>query len=483
MVGTMPDSTQIAAVRAYEALDSRGNPTVAAEVRLHGGAVGRALVPSGASTGRHEAVELRDGDPSRYDGQGVRRAVAAVNDVIGPALADDADAADQSALDARLCALDGTAHKSSLGANAILGVSLAAAHAAAAAFNLPLYRYLHHHYRYPGESYRHPGESYRHPGESYRHSDASNRHSGASRNPDPSPSEVFILPMPMVNIISGGRHSAGGLDMQDFLAIPIGASTFAEALQMAAAVYRAVGRILSQSGPYPYGVADEGGYGPPLPCHEDALGLLYDAARLAGYRCARDGDIAIGMDVAATEFITGDGNYALQAEGRSFTATELADLLCHWCETYPIISIEDGLGEDDWAGWEYLTKRLGASTQLIGDDLFTTNPQRLARGADAGIANAVLVKPNQIGTLTETLDTVRLAQERGYLPVISARSGETEDATIADLAVATGAGQIKIGSVTRSERLAKYNRLLQIEDELGDAAQFAGRDAFARFQL
>ena len=476
MVGTMPDSTQIAAVRAYEALDSRGNPTVAAEVRLHGGAVGRALVPSGASTGRHEAVELRDGDPSRYDGQGVRRAVAAVNDVIGPALAGDADAADQSALDARLCALDGTAHKSSLGANAILGVSLAVAHAAAAAFNLPLYRYLNHHYHNPGESYRHSGASNRHP-------DASNRHSGASRNPDLSPSTAFTLPMPMVNIISGGRHSAGGLDMQDFLAIPIGASTFAEALQMAAAVYRAVGRILSQSGPYPYGVADEGGYGPPLPCHEDALGLLYDAARLAGYRCARNGDIAIGMDVAANEFITGDGSYALQAEGRSFTATELADLLAHWCETYPIISIEDGLGEDDWAGWEYLTGRLGASTQLIGDDLFTTNPQRLARGADAGIANAVLVKPNQIGTLTETLDTVRLAQERGYLPVISARSGETEDATIADLAVATGAGQIKIGSVTRSERLAKYNRLLQIEDELGDAAQFAGRDAFARFQL
>ena len=468
----MPAATQIAAVRAREALDSRGNPTVAAEVRLRGGAVGHALVPSGASTGRHEAVELRDGDPSRYDGLGVRRAVAAVNDVIGPALAADAagvDAADQSALDARLCALDGTANKANLGANAILSVSLAAAHATATAFNLPLYRYLNHHYRRPGEPYRHPGEH--------------NRHSDASRNPHPNPSTDFTLPMPMVNIISGGRHAAGGLDMQDFLAIPIGAATFSEALQMAVAVYRAVGRILSQTGFYAYGVADEGGYGPPLPCHEDALGLLYDATRLAGYRCARNGDIAIGIDVAATEFITDGGHYALQAEGRSFTATELSNLLSHWCETYPIISIEDGLAEDDWAGWEYLTGRLGASTQLIGDDLFTTNPQRLARGADAGIANAILVKPNQIGTLTETLDTVRLAQERGYLPVISARSGETEDATIADLAVATGAGQIKIGSITRSERLAKYNRLLQIEDELGAAAQFAGRDVFARFQL
>ena len=451
----MPGDTSIAAVRAREVLDSRGNPTLEAAVTLRGGASGRALAPSGASTGRHEAVELRDGDPSRYEGLGVRRAVAAVNDTIGPALADGAiDAADQPALDARLCALDGTANKANLGANAILGVSLAAAHAVAAAQQLPLYHYLNHLYR----------------------------HSGASRNLAPDPSTTFTIPMPMVNIISGGRHAAGGVDMQDFLAIPIGAPTFAEALQMVVAVYRAVGRILSQTGPYPYGVADEGGYGPPLPCHEDALGLLYDAARLAGYRCARDGDIAIGIDVAATEFMAGNGDYALRAEGRSFTAAQLVDLLAQWCDTYPIISIEDGLGEDDWDGWQYLTGQLGASTQLIGDDLFTTNPQRLAQGADAGIANAVLVKPNQIGTLTETLDTVRLAQERGYLPVISARSGETEDTTIADLAVATGAGQIKIGSITRSERLAKYNRLLRIEDELGDAAQFAGRDVFARFQ-
>ena len=440
-----PSDTSIAAVRAREVLDSRGNPTLEAAVTLRGGASGRAMAPSGASTGRHEAVELRDGDPSRYEGLGVRRAVAAVNDTIGPALVNGAiDAADQPALDARLCDLDGTANKANLGANAILGVSLAAAHAVAAARQLPLYRYL----------------------AELAGNDA----------------DGIILPMPMVNIISGGRHAAGGVDMQDFLAIPIGAATFAEALQMVVAVYRAVGRILSQTGPYPYGVADEGGYGPPLPCHEDALGLLYDAARLAGYRCARDGDIALGIDVAATEFMLGNGDYALRAEGRSFTAAQLVDLLAQWCTTYPVISIEDGLGEDDWTGWEYLTGQLGASTQLIGDDLFTTNPQRLAAGADAGIANAVLVKPNQIGTLTETLDTVRLAQERGYLPVISARSGETEDTTIADLAVATGAGQIKIGSITRSERLAKYNRLLRIEDELGDAAQFAGRDVFARFQ-
>ena len=434
----MPDSTLIASVRGREVLDSRGNPTVEVDVTLRGGAFGRAIVPSGASTGRHEAVELRDGDPTRYDGLGVLRAVAAVNNVIGPAVCGELDAADQPVLDARLRELDGTVNKAGLGANAILGVSLSAAHAAAAAARQPLYRFL----------------------------------GGA---------EACVVPMPMVNIISGGRHAAAGLDMQDFLVIPIGAKTYSEALRMVVAVYRAVGRVLSQTGPYAYGVADEGGYGPPLPCHEDALGLLYDATRLAGYRCARDGDIAIGLDVAATEFVAADGNYVLHAEGRTFSSRELVDLLEHWGRTYPIISIEDGLAEDDWDGWGYLTNKLGGSTQLIGDDLFTTNPERLARGADDGIANAVLVKPNQIGTLTETLETVRLAQERGYLPVISARSGETEDTTIADLAVATGAGQIKIGSITRSERLAKYNRLLRIEEELGDRARFAGRDVFTRF--
>ena len=434
----MPSSTAIAAVRAREVLDSRGNPTVEVDVHLGGGAMGRAIVPSGASTGRHEAIELRDGDPARYEGKGVLRAVAAVNTIIAPAVCGSMDATDQPTLDEFLRELDGTSNKSRLGANAILGVSLAAAHAAAAASGQPLYRYL-----------------------------------GGS--------EATTMPVPMVNIISGGRHAAAGLDMQDFLAIPIGAETYSDALRMVVDVYRAVGRVLSQMGPYAYGVADEGGYGPPLPCHEDALGILYDATRLAGYRCARDGDIAIGMDVAATEFIGGDGNYLLRAEGRSFTSAELADLLVHWCVTYPIISIEDGLSEDDWEGWEYLTQQMGASTQLIGDDLFTTNPERLAQGAEAGIANAVLIKLNQIGTLTETLETVRLAQERGYLPVISARSGETEDTTIADLAVATGAGQIKIGSITRSERLAKYNRLLRIEEELGERAHFPGRDVFARF--
>ena len=434
----MPDSTTIAGVRGREVLDSRGNPTVEVDVTLHNGAFGRAIVPSGASTGRHESVELRDGDPARYEGRGVLRAVAAVNDVIGPAVSGACDAADQTALDARLRELDGTANKANLGANAILGVSLAAAHASANAAGQPLYRHL-----------------------------------GGP--------EACLLPMPMVNIISGGRHAAGGLDMQDFLVIPIGAETYSDALRMVVAVYRSVGRVLSQTGPYAYGVADEGGYGPPLPCHEDALGLLYDATRLAGYRCARDGDVAIGLDVAATEFAGEGGRYELRAEGRTFSSGELVDLLEHWGKTYPIISIEDGLSEDDWDGWEYLTKRLGGSAQLIGDDLFTTNPERLARGADDGIGNAVLVKPNQIGTLTETLQTVRLAQERGYLPVISARSGETEDTTIADLAVATGAGQIKIGSITRSERLAKYNRLLRIEEELGERGRFAGRNVFARF--
>lgn len=434
----MSDNTVIQSVRGREVLDSRGNPTVEVDVRLRCGAFGHAIVPSGASTGRHEALELRDGDPTRYEGKGVLRAVAAVNDIIGPAVCGGIDAADQAGLDARLLELDGTANKGNLGANAILGVSLAAAHAAAAAAEQHLYRYL-----------------------------------GGP--------EASVLPMPMVNIISGGRHAAGGLDMQDFLVIPVGAETYHAALEMVVAVYRAVGRVLSQTGPYPYGVADEGGYGPPLPCHEDALGLIYDATRLAGYRCARDGDIAIGLDVAATEFVANDGQYALVAEGRTFTSSELVDLLDHWGKTYPIISVEDALAEDDWDGWDYLTQKLGGSTQLIGDDLFTTNPARLARGADAGIANTVLVKPNQIGTLTETLETVSAAQGHGYLPVISARSGETEDTTIADLAVATGAGQIKIGSITRSERLAKYNRLLRIEEELGERARFAGRDVFARF--
>ena len=434
----MPGSTTIAAVRAREVLDSRGNPTVEVDVHLDGGAMGRAIVPSGASTGRHEAIELRDGDPGRYEGKGVLRAVAAVNTIIAPSVCGSIDATDQPALDEFLRELDGTSNKSRLGANAILGVSLAAAHAAASASGQALYRFL--------------------------------------GGPD-----ATTMPVPMVNIISGGRHSSGGLDMQDFLAIPIGAETYSDALRMVVDVYRAVGRVFSQSGPYRYGVADEGGYGPPLPCHEDALAVLYDATRLAGYRCSRDGDIAIGMDVAATEFVADDHNYLLRAEGRSFTSTELTDLLVHWSATYPIISIEDGLSEDDWDGWEYLTQRMGATTQLIGDDLFTTNPERLAQGADAGIANAVLIKLNQIGTLTETLETVRLAQQRGYLPVISARSGETEDTTIADLAVATGAGQIKIGSITRSERLAKYNRLLRIEEELGERAHYPGRDVFARF--
>ena len=434
----MPGSTTIAAVRAREVLDSRGNPTVEVDVHLDGGAMGRAIVPSGASTGRHEAIELRDGDPGRYEGKGVLRAVAAVNTIIAPSVCGSIDATDQPALDEFLRELDGTSNKSRLGANAILGVSLAAAHASASASGQALYRYL--------------------------------------GGPD-----ATTMPVPMVNIISGGRHSSGGLDMQDFLAIPVGAETYSDALRMVVDVYRAVGRVFSQSGPYRYGVADEGGYGPPLPCHEDALAVLYDATRLAGYRCSRDGDIAVGMDVAATEFVADDDNYLLRAEGRSFTSTELTDLLVHWSATYPIISIEDGLSEDDWDGWEYLTQRMGATTQLIGDDLFTTNPERLAQGADAGIANAVLIKLNQIGTLTETLETVRLAQQRGYLPVISARSGETEDTTIADLAVATGAGQIKIGSITRSERLAKYNRLLRIEEELGERAHYPGRDMFARF--
>ena len=425
---------EISNVHAREVLDSRGNPTVEVEVRCRGGAWGRAIVPSGASTGRHEARELRDGDPARYGGRGVRTAVANVNELIAPRLV-GRDAADQAGIDRFLCELDGTPTKSRLGANATLGVSLAVAHAAAAANGVPLFRALDR-------------------------------------------SGQATLPLPMVNMISGGLHAGGNLDFQDFLLLPIGAGSYAHALEMTVNVYRALGRVLDRHGFEAALVADEGGYGPRLTSNQQAVELLLEAIDQAGYTPGRDA--AVALDVAATHF-SQDGRYVLSlAEDEPLTSAEMVELLAGWVEQYPILSIEDGLAEDDWDGWRHLTAALGGRVQLIGDDLFVTNPERLRRGIRDRVANSVLVKPNQIGTLTETLEVIALARAAGYAPVVSARSGETEDATIADLAVATAAGQIKIGSVARGERLAKYNQLLRIEEALGPSAKFAGRGALAR---
>jgi enolase len=440
----MPQPDRIATVRAREVLDSRGRPTVEAEVVCAGGATGRAIVPSGASTGRHEAVELRDGDPHRYGGLGVRKAVGHVRDLIGPALV-GRSVLEQEAIDRLLIELDGTPDKSRLGANAILGASLACAHAAAAVRGMPLWRHLD---------------------------------TGSAR-----------MPVPMVNLISGGRHAGGNLDFQDFLLMPVGARSYPEALEMAVAVHRALGALLTAEGYEGVLVGDEGGFGPRLRSNEEAAAVCVRAIERAGLTPGRDA--ALALDVASTQFFR-DGRYyprdatpnRLSAEGmfelqdpsgrilgrftptESLSSAEMVELLAGWVERYPILSIEDGLAEDDWEGWRLLTERLGGRVQLIGDDLFTTNPERLRRGIAEKAANAVLVKPNQIGTLTETLAVVEEARAAGYRCVISARSGETEDTTIADLAVGTGAGQIKIGSVARSERLAKYNRLLRIDEEL-----------------
>ena len=434
----MTPDTKIACIHALEVLDSRGNPTVEVDLRLAGGALGRAIVPSGASTGKYEALELRDGDSARHDGKGVLRAVANVNEIIAPQLIRKSlDATNQPGVDELLRTLDGTHDKSKLGANAILGVSLAAAHASANALGIPLYQYL----------------------------------GGELANE---------LPVPMVNIISGGEHSAWSIDFQDFLVIPVGATSYSEGLLWCRAVYQATSRLLTQRNLLPGGVADEGGFGPRLSSNEDALGLLVDAIDLAGFKAGVSRDLAIGIDVASSEFHQ-DGKYTLHTEERELSSSEMVRLLKAWVDQYPIISVEDGLAEDDWEGWQQLTESVGSRVQLIGDDLFTTNPGRLQMGIDRQAANAVLVKLNQIGTLTETLEVVSTAQRAGFMPVISARSGETEDTTIADLSVATGAGQIKIGSLTRSERLAKYNQLLRIEDQLGRRATYRGREVFARF--
>jgi enolase len=416
-------------IKAREVLDSRGQPTVEVDMLCRGGARGRAIVPSGASTGRHEALELRDGDPARFAGKGVRRAVGHIHDILAPALAGMA-ASDQETLDRRMIELDGTPDKSRLGANALLGVSLACAHAAAAARGVPLWQYLDR--------------------------------TGQAR-----------LPLPMVNLISGGLHAGRNLDLQDFLFIPVAARSYSEALQQTVAVYRALAATLQDQGHEGVLVGDEGGFGPRLPGgNEQAIELILQAYRRAGLEPGTDA--ALALDVASTHFYR-DGFYCLR-EGQ-MPAHEMVFLLTEWSLGYPLQSIEDGMAEDDWEGWKLLSEGLGQRVQLIGDDLFVTNPQRLTQGIAWGVANSILIKVNQIGTLTETLAVIDQARQAGYRPVISARSGETEDSTIADLAVATGAGQIKIGSVARSERLAKYNQLLRIEEELGGE-----RAPFARWQ-
>jgi enolase len=419
-------------VHAREILDSRGNPTVEVEVTLAGGGVGVAAVPSGASTGTHEAIELRDGDRARYGGKGVLRAVANVNGEIASAVG-GRDATDQAGLDQLLVELDGTPNKARLGANAVLAVSLACARAAAAAGRQPLYRYL-----------------------------------GGD--------EAVTLPVPMVNILNGGRHAAGGTDFQEFMIVPLGAPTFREGLRWAAETFHALGGLLRQRG-LPTEVGDEGGFAPALPSNESAVELVLEAIQQAGYRPGDD--VAIALDPATTELCR-DGTYTLASEGRSLDAEGLIDLWTDWTGRYPIVSLEDGLAEDDWAGWAALTGRLGDRLQLVGDDLLVTSLARLERAIAERAANAILVKVNQVGTLSEAMSAVRTARAAGWGAVISHRSGETEDTTIADLSVALGTGQIKTGSMSRSERTAKYNRLLRIEEELGERAIYAGRAPYTR---
>ncbi len=421
-------------IRAREVFDSRGNPTVEVEVTLDDGAWGRASVPSGASTGKAEALELRDGDPKRFLGRGVRRAVAHVYEIIAPAL-HGMDASGQRAVDERLVSLDGTEIKSRLGANAVLAVSLAVARAAADSAGLPLYRYL-------------GGET------------------------------ATELPVPMVNILSGGIHGGGNVDFQDFMVIPLRAERYVVALQDVVAVYRAMKDVLKSRGVFRSGVADEGGYAPVLSSNEAGFDLMVEAFERAGLRPGKDA--AIAVDLAASHFAMGN-DYILEAEGVRLDSGQVVEKLVEWAGRYPVLSIEDGLGEEDWAGWKILTERQGARCQLLGDDLFVTNPARLERGIRMKAGNAVLVKMNQVGTLSETLEVVELAQRNGYRTVVSARSGETEDDFMADLAVATSASQIKIGAVTCSERLAKYNRLLRIEEELGGRARYRGHEVFSGF--
>ncbi|MFZ2727581.1 MAG: phosphopyruvate hydratase [Methylococcaceae bacterium] len=422
--------SKIVDIKAREILDSRGNPTLEADVILESGIIGTAAVPSGASTGEREAIELRDGDKNRYLGKGVLTAINNVNTEIKAALI-GFDANAQEAIDNAMIALDGTDNKARLGANAILSVSLAVAHAAAKEAGVPLYRHLNK-------------------------------------------SGKFILPVPMMNIINGGSHADNSVDLQEFMILPVGAPTFREAIRYGAEVFHNLAKVLKAKG-LATTVGDEGGFAPNLSSNEEAIEVILEAIEKAGYKAGVD--IFLGMDAAASEYYE-NGNYVLSAENRSFTSIEMNDFLAAWVEKYPIISIEDGLDQNDWAGWKDQTEKLGNKIQLVGDDLFVTNPKILKEGIEKGIANSILIKVNQIGTLTETLAAIEMAHAAGYSAVMSHRSGETEDTTIADLAVATGTGQIKTGSLSRSDRVAKYNRLLKIEEELGDLAVYAGRSAF-----
>jgi enolase len=422
--------TRIVDIMAREIMDSRGNPTVEADVVLDGGLTGRAAVPSGASTGTREAVELRDGDAGRYFGKGVRKAVANANGEIRAALIGH-DVLDQAGLDDVMIRLDGTETKARLGANAILAVSLAAAHAAARSTGQGLYRLL------GGEGPK-------------------------------------VMPVPMMNIINGGAHADNSVDIQEFMVLPVGASSFAEALRCGAEIFHTLKKVLHERG-LATAVGDEGGFAPNLPSNEAALETILEAVERAGYRAGRD--VYLGLDVASSEFFR-DGTYSLESEGRKFTSAQFVDYLEGLVNRFPIITVEDGMSEGDWDGWALLTQRLGRKVQLVGDDLFVTNTKILREGVARGVANSILIKPNQIGTLTETLAAIDMAAEAGYSAVVSHRSGETEDSTIADIAVATRATQIKTGSLCRSDRVAKYNQLLRIEAELGDAAGYAGRSAF-----
>lgn len=424
--------TEIVDITGREILDSRGNPTVEVDVTLEDGAFGRAAVPSGASTGAHEAVEKRDGDKGRYGGKGVSQAVAAVNGEIFDALS-GAEAEDQRRLDRLLIELDGTPNKSRLGANAILGVSLAAAKAAAQSAGLPLYRYV----------------------------------GGVSAR---------VLPVPLMNIINGGAHADNPIDIQEFMILPVGAETFADGLRMGAEIFHSLKKALHDAG-HNTNVGDEGGFAPNIASAREALGFIVKAGEGAGYRVGDD--YVLGLDVASTEFFK-DGRYAMKGEGKTLDPAGMVDYLAALVSEFPIVSIEDGCAEDDFEGWKLLTDRLGKSVQLVGDDLFVTNPARLSMGIGKGLANSILVKVNQIGTLSETLDAVDMAHRAAYTAVMSHRSGETEDSTIADLAVATNCGQIKTGSLSRSDRLAKYNQLLRIEEQLGDQAVYAGKAALKR---
>jgi len=421
---------KIAGIRARQVFDSRSNPTVEVDVILQSGAMGRAIVPSGASTGIYEALELRDQDPSCYMGKSVFQAIANVKDILAPQLI-GMDASDQRSLDTRMILLDGTENKSRLGANAILGISMAAAKACANQLKIPLYRYL----------------------------------GGA---------QAHLLPMPMIQIIGGGLHADSVIDLQDFLVIPVGARSFSEAMEMTYNVYNATKKVYHEH-KLDISVSDEGGFWPRFTSNEQAMQILTQGIEYANYKPG--GDVAIALDVASSHFYK-NKKYNFSAENKEMTTEEFVDILESWVDKYPIISMEDCCAEDDWSGWELVSKRLGQRIQLIGDDLFTTNINRIQKGVELGVCNSVLIKMNQIGTLTETLDAIEETKKAGYLPVVSARSGETEDTTMVDLCLATNAGQIKVGSIARSERLAKYNELLRIEEELGKSGTFAGREVF-----